>query len=297
MLKIIYIFFIFSIYLCAVEPSAFEAGDLNIAHPYGLTNDEKVILKNKREVEKLSTNVGFLKTKLFNMQEDIDGIRTVVQSQNMQFSQVIKKIVILQQNDENLSKQLQNIKNDLNQTISTQEKNYQKIKLVLSEFSSLIDSINNSYISKETFEKKLNDFESNINNKIIKLQSQTFKNQFSRKKRRQIFLDAKKFFENKQYNKATILFQESIKRKYLPATSNFYLGEINYFSKNYIKAIEFYKKSITLYSKTTSFTPTLLFHTYLSFKKIGDSKNAKKFKIILIKKYPTSKEAKLAKKF
>jgi len=297
MLKIIYFLFISSIYLCAIEPSAFEAGDLNIAHPYGLTNDEKAILKNKKEVKKLSTNISFIKSKLSNMQEDIDGIRTVIQSQNMQISKINRKIIILQQNDENLSDKLQNIKNDLNQTIVIQEKNYQKIKLVLSEFSSLIGSINNSYVSKENFEKKLNDFENNINNKILKLQATTFKNKFLKKKKNQIFLEAKKFFRNKQYNKAKILFQESIKRRYLPATSNFYLGEINYFSKKYVKAIEFYKKSITLYSKTTNFTPTLLFHTYLSFKKIGDRKNAKKFKTILIQKYSTSKEAKLAKKF
>ena len=42
--------------LCASEPSAFEAGNLDAPNPYGLTSSEKVILKNKKEVKTFEKN-------------------------------------------------------------------------------------------------------------------------------------------------------------------------------------------------------------------------------------------------
>ncbi len=281
-----------AVFIYAVEPSAFEAGDLNLPDPYGLTSSEKVILKNKKEVNALSTNIGFIKSELSNIQEQIDGIKSVVESQNIQISKINKNIVSIQNYDLNNSQNIENIENDLNATKTAQVQNYQKIKLVLSELSSLIDSINNSYVSKTEFNKKIIVLKS----KIDKIIEQNREKSLSQKKRKTIFLDAKLLFNKKEFTKAKLYFQESIKRRYLPATSNFYLGEIAFLNKNYPKAINFYKKSISLYSKTASFTPTLLFHTYLSFQKLGDKNNALKFKKILLSRYPNSKIAKKLKK-
>ncbi len=295
MKQIVLLIFI-TVFSYSSEPSAFDAGDLNIAHPYGLTSNEKVILKNKKEVKTLSTNVGFVKSELSSMQEKIDGIRSVVESQNSIISKINKKIYLLQQNDTNISSRLQNITNDLNSTKELQNQNYQKIKLVLSELSSLIDSINNSYVSKDNFNNKLTLLENKFNQKIAELQKQSFRKNLSLETGSKVFSKAKKLYKQKMYSKAKLFFQESIKKKHLPATSSFYLGEIDYANKDFPGAINYYKKSISLYSKTAWFTPTLLFHTYLSFKKLGDKKNAYRFKKILINKYPKSKEAKKAKK-
>ena len=288
---------IFLILLCAifsyaVEPSAFGAGDLNSPNPYGLTSSEKVILKNKKEVKTLSTNLGFVKSELSNMQEKIDGIRSVVESQNNRIAKMSKKIIALQDSDSNITNEIANIKDDLNATKESQIQNYQKIKLVLSELSSLIDSINNSYVSKDEVNKRFALLESKIN----KLNSISLQNRLSKMGAKTIFKKAKNYFDSKNYEQAKIYFKESIRKKHLPATSSFYLGEISFINKDYPSAINYYKKSISLYSKTASFTPTLLFHTYLSFKKLGDNKNAKKFKKILLSKYPKSKEAAKAKK-
>jgi len=174
--------------------------------------------------------------------------------------------------------------NDLNSTKELILKNNEKVKLVLSELSSLIDSINSSYVSKDMLNQKINEIEKKLNTKTI-----------LSKKGSVLFAEAKRNFRSKNYTKATELFTATIKKRYLPATSNFYLGEINFKTKHYAKAIEFYKKSISLYDKA-SFTPTLLYHTYISFKKLGDKKNAKKFRDILVSRYPKSKVAKLAKK-
>jgi len=268
----------------ASEPSAFGAGDLDAPNPYGLTSSEKVILKNKKEVKTLSTNIGFVKNELNDMQEKIDGIKSVVESQNSRIYKIEKSIAKLKANDNNNTKNIQVLKNDLNNTKELISKNNTKVKLVLSELSSLIDSINTSYVSKDMLNQKINEIEKKLNTKTM-----------LSKKGNLLFAEAKSNFKNKNYTKASKLFKASIKKRYLPATSNFYLGEINYKTKHYAKAIEFYKKSISLYDKA-SFTPTLLYHTYISFKKLGDKKNAKKFRNILIARYPKSKVAKLAKK-
>lgn len=289
------IIFLLGIAVYAAEPSAFGAGDLDAPNPYGLTSSEKVILKNKKEVKTLSTNVSFVKTELNDMQEKIDGIKSVVEAQNNRIYKIEQSISQLKLNDKNSTKELQALKDDLNATKETQIENNKKVKLVLSELSSLIDSINSSYVSKDILDEKLKNIQDSFDTKIAILEKKLATKTVLSKKGSVIFKEAKTNFERKNYIKSAELFKASIKKRYLPATSNFYLGEINYKTKHYAKAIEYYKKSISLYDKA-SFTPTLLYHTYISFKKLGDKRNAKKFKDILIAKYPKSKVAKLVKR-
>ncbi len=291
MLKI-FLILLSAILSYSAEPSAFGAGDLDAPNPYGLTSSEKVILKNKKEVKSLSTNLGFVKSELSNMQEKIDGIRTVVESQNSKIAKMSKDISLLNQSDSNNTASIIELKNDLNATNQTQKQNYEKIMSVLSELSSLIDSINGSYVSKDEFNKKFAVLES----KISHISNRSLNQNLKKMSGKALFIKAKKLFDQKKYQESKRYFQQSIKKRHLPATSNFYLGEISYKNGEYADAIEYYKKSISLYSKSASFTPTLLYHTYLSFVKLGDKKSALKFKKILISKYPKSKEAKKAKK-
>ncbi len=292
MQKFFILFFLAAVYIYAAEPSAFEAGDLNAPNPYGLTSSEKVILKNKKEVKALSTNISFVKNELNDMQEKIDGIKSVVEAQNSRIYKIEKSITLLKQKDSNNTMEIAKLQTDLNATKEIMLENNRKVKLVLSELSSLIDSINSSYVSKDTLEKRLKEFQDSLEAKIATLQKKLTSKTLLSKKGSTLFANAKKSYAKKDYKKATELFLASIKKRYLPATSNFYLGEINYKTKQYAKAIDYYKKSISLYDKA-SFTPTLLYHTYISFEKLGDKKNAKKFKKILLQKYPKSKVAKL----
>ena len=74
------------------------------------------------------------------------------------------------------------------------------------------------------------------------------------------------------------------------------LGEMYYYRKDYATAIAYFKESAKRYPKA-SYMPILLFHTGVAMKRTGDNKNAQKFFKVLVKKYPSSKEAKAAKKF
>ncbi len=294
-MKIKTLLLLFSVGAYCAEPSAFGAGDLNAPNPYGLTSSEKVILKNKKEVKTLSSNLSFVKAELNDMQEKIDGIKSVVDAQNSRIYKIEKKITLLNQKESNTSNEIASLRSDLNATNELQKENYDKIKSVLNELSSLIDSINNSYVSKDMLDKKIADIKASLQDRLSSLEKKLSSKKIASKKGSELFYLAKKSYKQKRYTQAKEYFLASIKKNYLPATSNFYLGEINYNTKHYGKAIEYYKKSITLYDKA-KFTPTLLLHTFLSFKNLKDKKNAKKFRSILISKYPKSKEAKTAKK-
>jgi TolA-binding protein len=86
-----------------------------------------------------------------------------------------------------------------------------------------------------------------------------------------------------------------IAANYKPAESNYYLGEIWYYRKDYAKAISYFKKSALLYDKA-DWMPKLLLHSAISFEKTGDFKNAASFYETLMTNYPESKEAKSADK-
>ena len=113
---------------------------------------------------------------------------------------------------------------------------------------------------------------------------------------KQAYNKAKQYFFDGELLKAKELFLYSLNKNYLPATSSYYLGEIAYKLGKYKKALAYYKKSISLYPKKTSFTDRLLYHTGISFLNLNQRKNAKLTFEKLIKDFPDSKYAKLAKK-
>lgn len=87
-------------------------------------------------------------------------------------------------------------------------------------------------------------------------------------------------------------FEHLIAAKYKPARSHFYLGEIEYKQQNYAGAIVFYQKSVAIYSQSTDYMPKLLYHTGISFDKVGDTKRANGFYNALKEQYPDTPEAK-----
>jgi TolA-binding protein len=106
---------------------------------------------------------------------------------------------------------------------------------------------------------------------------------------------ALRLFKKDYFTKAIPIFEELITLNYKPATSNYYLGEINYYRKKYADAISYFKTSAMLYDKS-SYMPKLLLHSAISFEKIKDFSNAANFYSSLIDIYPDSREAKTATK-
>ena len=94
--------------------------------------------------------------------------------------------------------------------------------------------------------------------------------------------------------KAQKRFEITDAKSYKPAASNYYLGEIAYYTKKYEDAIFYFKKSAGIYDKA-SYIDTLLLHTAVSLEKNGDKAQAKVFYENIIENYAEKKSAKIAK--
>jgi TolA-binding protein len=262
----------------AQEPSAFGAGDLDSPNPYGLTDDQKHILANKKAIEALQKRLLKQQQIVERNSERIDGLQSILEGLGgkiRSYDRALERV------------------DDLNRTVEelaeSQRQNFEQIRTVLQELGAMIDSINEKYVDKERFaqlEKAFLSFKEAY-------ESYMKKSDLSGRANADIFKEAKRMFAKKRYTDAKIRFQHLIKNHYKPATSNFYLGEIAYRDGRYKDAIAYYKKSASLYDKS-KFMPTLLLHTAVSFHRLGDKAQAKQFYESVVQLYPDSKEAKVA---
>jgi TolA-binding protein len=276
--------------LLAAEPSAYGAGDLDSKNPYGLTSSEQYILKNKEKVKDLAQGVGSVKMQLSQINENYEGLRSVTEAFGLKISKIDKKIRAIEESNAstnesltNLQQEVTDLKTYVNESRTLQDTNQEKIKIVLGELSSLIDSINNDYVSKESFKE--------LESKVLDLIASKKKLETSSKSGSVLLKEGMAYFNKKDYESSKSRFTALVKKNYKPARSNFYLGEIAYFQKSYKVAIFHYKKSISLYDKA-SYIPTLLYHTGISFSKLKENSQAKQFFDALKQGYPNSKEAK-----
>ena len=272
--------FLVALTLYANEPSAFEAGDLNNPNPYGLTKNEKAILKNKRNISLLRDRFYALQTKVDDLSEKVAGLKSIVEGLDEQIQKLKEK-----NSNEELQKEIAALKADLNASVTVQKENFTQIKKILKELTSLIDHINSTYVTKEQFQEELKKIYASLKSTSLE-----------KKSGRTLYKEAKRAYRNKEYEKAKELFALSAKKRYRPATSNFYIAESCYYSGEYDCAVAHYKKSASIYSKS-SFMPILLLHTAISLQKLGKKQEAKKFFQTLIKLYPETKSAKIAKKY
>lgn len=276
--------------LLAAEPSAYGAGNLDSTNPYGLTSSEQNILKNKEKVKDLAQGVGSVKIQLSRINENYEGLRSVTEAFGSKISKIDKKINLIENNNTansetilNLKEELSDLKTYVNESRTLQDANQEKIKIVLGELGSLIDSINNNYVSKDSFKE--------LEAKVVALSTAKKVKKVSSKSGAVLLKEGVDYFNKKSYDSAKIRFTQLVEKNYKPARSNYYLGEIAYFQKSYSTAIAHYKKSISLYDKA-DYIPTLLYHTGISFTKLKENSQAKQFFDALKQGYPNSKEAK-----
>ena len=269
------------------EPSAFGAGDLDAPNPYGLSSTEKHIVKNRKNIKRLQNILMKQQSIVQENRERLDGIQSILEDLNKQVRSIEKKIIRFS----DVNKSIGSLNKRVDTLEQTQSENFEKIRTVLKELSSMLDSINEKYVDKEQFsalEKSFLSFKSSYE-KFIK------KGDLSRKSNSQIYKDAKNKFAKRQYSEAIIYFEHLIKNHYKPAASNYYLGEIAYRQGRYKDAVAFYKQSASLYDKS-SYMPTLLLHTAISLGRLGRKREAKDFYETLIQLYPNSKSAAVARK-
>ena len=110
-----------------------------------------------------------------------------------------------------------------------------------------------------------------------------------------LYSEGVRLFQKHKYNEAKKRFKLTESKGYKPAASNYYLGEIAYYTKNYNDAIFYFKKSAGIYDQA-SYIDTLLLHTAISLEKTGDKSQAKIFYQTIIDGYPEKKSARIAKK-
>ena len=259
------------------EPSAFSAGDINSPNPYGLTTGEKKILQSNQKVSEVKAELG-------SVTEQLEGMRSVIDGYNTKIAKMDDRMRKLEEYVEENRK--------------IQEENQEKVKVVLSELGSLIDSINKNYVPKAQFDKLAAELKGKSAPTVTTSptkSNETTKTptpkELSTKDSATLLKEADELFDKNSYTEAKTRYDELLKRNYKPAKINFNLGEISYNQKSYSTAIEYYKTSISLFDKA-AYTPTLLFHTGTSFEKLGKKKEAQSFYKALKDGYPDSPEAK-----
>ena len=280
----------------AAEPSAFGAGDLSAANPYGLTPNEKVILQTKDTLKKVAINTKFQANELDSLRERIDGIQSIVENLSIKFhNNKINLQKLKEENQVNINN-IHEFQSRLGEEIHANTQEIEKLKAMILELSEVVDKINAAYVTKDEFNtlvKDVNSFKTLVAKEMKSKRSSVKSSKISSAA---LYNQAKAYFDKKYYTKAIQDYKELIKRKYKPAYAHYMIGEMNFKRKNYAEAISYFKKSASLYDKA-SYMPKLMLHTAIAMDKTGDKKHAKAFYNALVAKYPQSKEAKEAKKY
>jgi len=110
----------------------------------------------------------------------------------------------------------------------------------------------------------------------------------------ELYKEGVSLFVKKSYNEAKKRFLLTDKKGYKLASSNYYLGELSYYSKSYNNAIFYYQKS-SGFKEDASYMGTLLLHTAISLEKIGQKENARKFYNNIIEVYKDTNLANISK--
>ncbi len=262
--KILMLVVVLASTLYAYEPSVYGAGDINSASPYGLTQTEKAILDNKKNMQRLFN-------KLNEQQRKIDGLTSIIEGQNREITELKEKLEVVNNNVLNNS--------DDNETYS-----------LLLQLSQTVDTINNSYVTNDEVKKMLA-----VSRPVMSSGSDSNIGSHVESNSADIYTKGVQLFSKRSYNASKEKFEEVLARNYKPASSNYYLGEIAYYTHNYSDAIAYYKQSASLYDKA-SYMPVLYLHTAISLGKTGQKAQAKGFYQYVIDNYPNTNSARIARK-
>jgi TolA-binding protein len=241
----------------ANEPSVYGAGDINSASPYGLTKTEQAVLENKKTLQ-------MLYNRMTEQQRKIDGLTTVIEGQNREILEL----------KEQLASQVvaSSSSMDENSTYS-----------ILLELGQTVDHINTTYVSRDELKKVLAGSRpsSTLGSPLGSNSADTYRK-------------GVQLFGKRSYGAAKARFEQTVAINYKPAASNYYLGEIAYYTHNYKDAVSYYKLSASLYDQA-SYMDVLFLHTAIALDKSGEKAQAQSFYQHVIDTYPNKKSASIAK--
>ncbi len=249
---------------------------INIAVDRNNINTVDYIIEDKDTRDRVApTNpptIGSLKEQIDEQAERIDGLTTVI---------------------DGLSSSLNNLKKSSNMDTDTAIENLKDDIVVIDEKDNYSDTSISPIVTPIVTSPKVETTSvytnTSINTPIVNRPTP-----LSSKSNNLLFSEGVTNFLNGKYADAKERFILTDSKGYKVGTSNFYLGEISYYTKDYENAIFFYKKSAGIDDKT-SFIDTLLLHTGVSFEKSGNKKKARAFYQNLIDTYPNNKTAIIAK--
>ncbi|MGE4456067.1 MAG: tetratricopeptide repeat protein [Arcobacteraceae bacterium] len=288
--------------LLGAEVSVFGAGDLNSPNPYGLSQSEKKILETKQKVETVDTSVRVVKNDLQTINERLQGLESIFEGEGNKINNISLSLNNLEAQSSKNQQDVESLKTVVNQLLAMQEenlKNIAELKKAMTEIAKQTDTINKNYLSRNEFEKNMQQFGASQSTKSTSTQTQskntTDNAEFDKKPKNELFDEGKAFFDKKNFNQAIPIFEYLVSANYKPAESNYILGQMWFVRKEYEKAISYFKTSALLHDKGY-WMPQLLLNSAISFKNLKDLDNASKFFNTLIQAYPDTKEAAEAKK-
>jgi TolA-binding protein len=292
--------FIFSVpfSLMAAEPSAFGAGNLDHSDPYGLTTSEKVILENKNSLRKVEVKTNNQANEVESLRERLDGLQSIIE--NLSRKAHSNQVIIDQMNTKKAenSDAASEYEKRLSGVSQTNSESIEKIKVLLTEISQQVDTINSKYVTKDELNALLGQMKS-TSSKGQKTSSvkeeKSVSTELSSMSTTEISSAAQAFYDKKYYTNAIEYYSYLIEKNYKPAYAHYMIADMNFRRKNYDEAISYYKQSATLYSDA-SYMPELMLNTAMSMEATGDIANAKAFYKGVVAKYPDSSEAKKAQK-
>ncbi len=280
------------------EKSAFGAGDLNNPSPYGLTKAEKSILDNKETISDIEGTVRKNRSRITSVEESLSGMKSIVEGLNEKGHDDKLSLQSLKDEMAVMKDSSSQMEQKIDEIILNHDENIKQLKTVMGELSSLIDTINSSYVSKEEYNRlaqEINSFKLDVSKQLKKI-AKGGSNPLDNKSNAQVEKDADALFKKEKYADAIDMYEHLIAKHYKPARSHYYIGEAYFSLDEYSNAIAYYKESAKRYSKA-KYMPTLMLHTAIALKKTKDEEGAQQFFQALVAKYPNSSEAKKAEKF
>ena len=230
----------------------------------GFSSPNKAINKNKK-------TIATLKRKIAQQNERIDGLRSIVEGLSATVNELQQGRQVEQSSGDNGA--------------------------LLKELGAMIDKINGDYVSKAELQKALAGQGKYIPSKKDvkkKTKATSTTDSLEGKSAKKLYSEGVRLFVKKRYDESKKRFVITDTKGYKPAASNYYLGEISYYTKQYEDAIFYFKKSAGLYDKA-SYIDTLLLHTAISLEKNGEKAQAKAFYENIIANYEGKKSATIAK--
>lgn len=253
--------FLVSTTLIQAEPSVYGFGSDED------TNDAQTSVNSNR-------TIAAMKQQIAHQEERIDGLTTIV---------------------EGLSASINELQQFGRTNTASMSDSDSSNDALLKKLAAMIDEINANYVNKEELQHALGN-KSEVKNTVkssVKTDNKK-EESFQGTSNAKLYSEGVRYFVKQHYDEAQKRFMITDTKSYKPAASNYYLGEIAYYTKRYEDAIFYFKKSAGLYDKA-SYIDTLLLHTAVSLENTGDKGQAKAFYENIIENYPGKKTAEIAK--